>query len=237
MNANNTTLGGSQEAFPETTVGVLGEFARGPEGLGRVCAKYWKPVYAYVRAAWAKSNEDAKDLAQAFFLWLLEEQVLAQFDPARGRLRAFLKTILRRFVGHKEAAMNRLKRGGGVRTFSIDDTRTPEMKDPSGDPESLFDRAWVMEVVGSAVERVKARCDSPPQVLAFGVYEAYALGPETERPAYADVARRFGLLERQVKQHIFDVRQQIRREIRAELAQVAGTTEEINEEWRELFGL
>ena len=71
----------SQEAFPETTVGVLGEFTRGPEGLGRVCSKYWKPVYAYVRAAWAKSNEDAKDLTQAFFLWLLEERVLEQFDP------------------------------------------------------------------------------------------------------------------------------------------------------------
>jgi RNA polymerase sigma-70 factor (ECF subfamily) len=236
MSSNGTTLGGSQEAFPDTTAGVVGGFARGPEGLDELCRRYWKPVYAYVRAAWAKSNEDAKDLTQAFFLWLMEQDALARYDPGRGRLRAYLKTLLRRFVGHKEAAMNRLKRGGGVRVFSIDDSRAPELSGAGSDPDQLFDRAWVLEVVGAAVERVKARCASGASLLAFQVYEAYALVPEPERPAYADLARRFDLGVGQVKQLIFDVRQRLRREVRAELARGTGSPRELEEEWHELFG-
>jgi DNA-directed RNA polymerase specialized sigma24 family protein len=236
MKPNNTSLGGSQEAFPDTTVGVLRSFAGGPEDLERFCKKYWKPMYAYLRASSAKANEDAKDLTQAFFVWLLEEGSLLRYDPQRGRLRAYLKILLRRFVGHHDVAMNRLKRGGGVQVFSMGDPRAPEMKSPEGAPDELFDRAWVTEIVDAAVERVKARYASAPQPRGFEIYEAYTLGPEPERPAYADLARRFGIHEHQVKQLIFDVRQHIRREIRSELAHLTRNAQELEEEWHELFG-
>ena len=132
--------------------------------------------------------------------------------------------------------MNRLKRGGGVQVFSIDDARAPELKGAGNDPDQLFDRAWILEMVGAAVERVRAHRASGPPLKAFQVYEAYALVPETERPAYADLARTFGLLVGQVKQLIFEVRQDIRREVRTELAHVTGTVRELEEEWHELFG-
>ena len=236
MKSNNTSLGGSKENFPNTTLGVLQGLTSGPEGLDRLCKRYWRPVYAYVRAAWAKSNEDAKDLTQAFFLWLMEEGALARFDPKRGRLRAFLKTLLRRFVGHRETAMNRLKRGGGVQTFSIDDARTPEVQGGTEDPDKQFDRVWILELVGAAVERVKAHRSSGLPLRAFQVYEAFALVPESERPPHAEIARRFDLPPAQIKQLIFEVRQHIRREVRAELAQITGGARELEEEWDELFG-
>jgi RNA polymerase sigma-70 factor (ECF subfamily) len=236
MNPKGTSLGGSQEAFPNTTIGILRGLDGGPGGLDRLCRKYWRPVYAYVRVAWAKSNEDAKDLAQAFFLWLVEEGALARFDPGRGRLRAFLKVLLQRFVGHQEEALGRLKRGGGLRIFSMDDSRAPDLKDSSAGPEELFDRAWVLEILEAAVKRVETRYASAGKRRAFEVYEAYAAGPEPERPSYGEIARRFDLREAQVKQLIFEVRQDIRREVRSELAQVTGSVQELEEEWHELFG-
>src|SRR5688572_22453356 len=107
MKSTDTSLGGADARFPETASQV----GTDPEALARA---YWKPVYAYVRLAWAKSNEDAKDLTQAFFLWLLEERALDGYDPARGGFRPFLKVLLRRFVGHQDRALGALRRGGSV---------------------------------------------------------------------------------------------------------------------------
>jgi RNA polymerase sigma factor (sigma-70 family) len=236
MTFNNTSLGGSQEAFPDTTVGVVRSFSGKPEDLEPFCRKYWKPMYAYLRASCTKPNEEAKDLTQAFFVWLMEEGRLERYDPQRGRLRAYLKVLLKRFVGHHDVAQNRLKRGGGVQVYSIEDPRAPEMKSGAGRPDELFDRAWVTEIVEAAVARVRTRYASAPQSKGFEVYEAFTLGREPERPAYGELARRFGVSEGQVKQLIFEVRQHIRREIRSELAGLTHSAQELEEEWNALFG-
>lgn len=236
MTFDNTTLGGSQDAFPDTTVGVVRSFSGKPEDLEPFCRKYWKPMYAYLRASCTRKNEEAKDLTQAFFVWLMEEGRLERYDPQRGRLRAYLKVLLKRFAGHSDVAQGRLKRGGGVQVFSIEDPRAPEMKSDDGRPDELFDRAWVTEIVEAAVGRVRTRYASTPQSRGFEIYEAFTLGREAERPAYSELAKRFGVSEGQVKQLLFEVRQHIRREIRSELAGLTGSAQELEEEWNALFG-
>jgi len=90
-------------------------------GLEDLIRRYWKPTYRYIRAAWAKSSEDAKDLTQAFFLWTMEKDVLSRFQPQRGGLRIYIKFMLRNFVRNQDEALRRLKRGGGVRLLPLDD--------------------------------------------------------------------------------------------------------------------
>src|SRR4029077_20163367 len=125
----------------ETTVGFAGglrnpaaaDYAR---SLDTLCARYWKPVYSYIRIAWAKSNEDAKDLTQAFFAWLLQEDALRRYEAGRGGFRAYLKVLLRRFVGHAERDLQRLKRGGGARVFSLEGD-APKLPELQGDPAGV----------------------------------------------------------------------------------------------------
>lgn len=222
-----TSLAGPNR-FPETTWGMISRLrdpARHRAALEDLCRRYWKPVYCYARIAWAKSNEDAKDLAQAFFAWLLEGEPLRSYAPERGGFRTFLKVLLKRFIGHQEVAKSRLKRGGGARAIPVE---TVEIADPrETDPEKLFDRAWVQELVTQAVERVRARVDA----TAFGVYELYEGGGVT----YTDVAKKFGIPDKDVKKHLFAVREQVRNEIRAELAQLTSNERERDEEWNALF--
>ena len=83
---------------PATTWGMLSSLRGRDEearraGLRELALRYWKPVYRFARVAWAKSNEDAKDLAQAFFLWMTEEPALDSYDPAKGGFRTFLKIL------------------------------------------------------------------------------------------------------------------------------------------------
>lgn len=228
--SGDTSLGGAGGVFPETTWGLvsrLRDTTQHRAALEDLCRRYWKPVYRYARAAWSKSNEDAKDITQAFFLWLLEGEPLRAYAPERGGLRPYLKVLLRRFIGHREAAMQRLKRGGGAIHMSIVDDGM--VVAPDADPEKLFDRAWVHELVTQAVERVRAR---EPEV-AFKVYERFELS--TERPSYADLATELGIAVGDVKNHLFRIRENVRREIRADLAQMTADARELEEEWRLLF--
>ena len=67
--------------------------------LESVCQRYWPPIYAYLRKK-GHSPDEAKDLTQAFFEFLLEHHTLTRADPARGRFRSFLLTVLENFVSN-----------------------------------------------------------------------------------------------------------------------------------------
>ncbi len=244
MNHPDTTLGDSARHFPETTVGFLSLLREATEAdyraaLEILCRRYWKPVYAYVRVGWSKTNEDAKDLTQAFFLWIQENGALKRFQEARGGLRPYLKVLLRRFVKDREVALRRLKRGGGARILSLGDPAALEelIADPrSTDPEAVFERVWKAELVEQAVERLRERCRAEGRSVAFAVLEGYDLAPESERPTYKELGDRLGLAESDVKKHLFALRDALLRELRSNLAQLTRTDAERNDEWNSLFG-
>jgi RNA polymerase sigma-70 factor (ECF subfamily) len=234
-----------QRAFPETTAGLTAPLGQpGSPGhlasLAKIGQRYWKPVYGYIRVAWRKSNEDDKDLTQAFFLWLLESEVLEGFEPARGSFRSYLKVLLRRFVGHEEAALRRLKRGGGVDTLSLDEAGAffeSVLSDPrQEDPERVFEKLWIVDRLHQALTRVRERCLRGPRAIQFQIYEKYDLVSQSQRPTYQDLARELGVEEREIKNHLFAIREEIRQEVLLELELGAGGDQRIGEEWNALFG-
>ena len=242
---DDTTLGGGEKAFPETTLGFAGglrnpaaaDYGRSMETL---CARYWKPVYSYLRIAWAKSNEDAKDLTQAFFTWLLEEDALRRYEPEKGGFRPYLKVLLRRFVGHAERDLHRLKRGGGARVFSLDGD-APLLPELSGnaagaDPEKVFERVWLEGLVQQSIGRVRERFARSGKETRFRLYEAFALGSAPEAPSYAELASTFGVSLGDVEKSLYLVREEIRQELRAAIAQSAGSDQEVDDEWKRLLG-
>ena len=61
------------------------------------CRAYWYPLYSFLRSS-GYSTEDAQDHVQSFLVSLIHDDLLANADPARGRLRNFLITLLTRHV-------------------------------------------------------------------------------------------------------------------------------------------
>lgn len=244
MKTGDTSLGGAQREFPQTLWDVLSRARDSDagvrrEGLEDLCRQYWKPVYHYVRVAWAKSNEDAKDLTQAFFLWLTEGETLRRYKPERASFRAYLKGLLKHFVQHQEDAMRRLKRGGGVKILELDGALPLKelIADPAGaDPEKAFDGAWRTALVAGALARVRERLRSRGRDIQFHVYEAYELLPPAGRPTYADLARRFGLKEKDVDNHLLAVREEVRSEVRREIGRLTVDRDDLEREWNALFG-
>ena len=88
--------------------------------LDLLIAAYWKPVYKYIRIRWNKPREDAQDLTQEFFTRVIEKGFLDRYDPAKARLRTFLRVCVDGMVANEAKAAGRLKRGGDAVHLSLD---------------------------------------------------------------------------------------------------------------------
>jgi RNA polymerase sigma factor (sigma-70 family) len=246
MTSKETSVGGAAKEFPKTATDLIGRVKDPSEGirqgaLEEICRRYWKPIYSHIRLAWGKPNEDAKDLTQAFLLWIVEGDALSRYAQERASFRTYLKTLLRNFVRDHEDALRRLKRGGGIRFLELENTEralSETFKDSREiNPEQVFDKVWKVELVRGAVEAVGERLRSTGRALQFQVFDEYDGSGAATNPTYADLAKRFDLKESDVANYLAMVREAIRNEIKAELSKMTSTPEELEEEWNALFGL
>jgi RNA polymerase sigma-70 factor (ECF subfamily) len=241
VRSQETSLGGPSSQFPQTQWGLVTRATdASPEvrraGLEELCRRYWKPVYGYLRRSWPRSVEDAKDLTQAFFLWLTEEDLLDRYSKEKASFRTYLKVLLKHFAEHRDRALQRLKRGGGARILDLDRDGLSIADSRTADPLEEFERAWRNEVVARALERVRERLKAEGRETQFQVFEAYDLAAPPAAPSYDEVASRFGRSPGDVRNYLHAVRQLLRLEIRAELARTTSGPEELEDEWNALFG-
>ena len=103
---NHARAKGEGGRFPDTSWNLVAAAAGNSadtgagEAFAQLCQVYWYPLYAFVRRK-GHSQQEADDLTQAFFAWLLEKNLLATVDPAKGRFRAFLLAAMNRFLAHE----------------------------------------------------------------------------------------------------------------------------------------
>lgn len=229
-------------AFPETTWGVVCAFrprdaAERRAGMETLCRRYWAPIHRFVQAALAlPPGDDAGDLTQDFFVWLLEGDVLARFVPERGSFRAYLKGLLRNYARNAVRAARREKRGGGARPVPLDDLPQDPADPRWVEAERAFDRAWVEEVTARALERVRASLEGGKHAVRWALFQAYDLADRDARPSYAELAARHGLKEKDVSNHLQAARERLRREARLELGDTVASPEDLEDEWRALVG-
>jgi RNA polymerase sigma factor (sigma-70 family) len=243
-----TTLGGRQDRFPSTRRSVLAGARAEDEGLrrealGRVIEAYWKPLYKYLRLKWNKSNEEAKDLTQAFFASLLERGLLERYDARRAAFRTYLRTCADSFVMHEAEAAARLKRGGGQSPVSLDfEAAECDLADEGiGRGESMeqfFHREWQRQLFSLAVDDLRQACEAAGRQIRYRLFEQYDLwdGPDSERPTYGLLAREHGLPVTAVTNHLAWARRELRLLLLDRLAGVTGGTREFRREARGLLG-
>jgi DNA-directed RNA polymerase specialized sigma24 family protein len=244
-----TDIGGLGRRFPATRLSMV-LAARGPDpelrtrAFEALVAAYWKPVYKYLRIKWGAGNEDAKDLTQGFFALAYEKGFFERYDPARARFRTYLRTCLDGFVANQRKAEQRLKRGGGALTLSLDfedaegELRQRDLPD-SLDMEQYFHREWVRHLFGLAVEALRERCKAADKDTHYRLFERYDLeGPDAaERASYAQLALEFGLPTTQVTNYLAWARREFRGIVLDTLHHVSGSDEEFRAEARLVLGV
>jgi RNA polymerase sigma factor (sigma-70 family) len=209
--------------------------------LAALTGAYWRPVYAYLRLHWGKPHEEAADLTQDFFAHLLEKDLLTRFDPARARLRTFVRSCIDRLVAAGARDGRRLKRGGGALPVPIDlDAARLEIERAAGTadgPDVLFDREWARSVFAAALGTLRERCAREGKSQHFELLEQYDLGAGAERPSYADLARRFGIATTDVTNRLAWARRQLREVVLDSLRECTATESELRDEARALLGI
>jgi len=231
--------------FPPTRHSALAAIRGGSEedrrrALDAVAEAYWRPVYGYLRLHWRKPHEEAAELAQEFFAHLLEKDLLSRFDPARARLRTFLRTCIDRLAAGEGRAARRLKRGGGAAAVAFDfEGARAEVEKAAGAaeaPDVLFEREWARGLFAAALERLRDRCAREGKSQHFALLEEHDLGAEAV-PSYADLARRFGIATTDVTNRLAWARRRLREELLDLLRECTASESELREEARALLGL
>jgi len=209
-----------------------GEEAR--QALTDLCRAYWFPVYAYIRRM-GHNGDEAADLAQDYFVRLMEKGTLAAVDRGKGRFRAFLLTDLAFFLADARARQAALRRGGGRRFVPLDAEGRYQAEPVDGlTPERVFDRAWALSLLGAVIDRLQTEQAEAGKADAFeALKEVLTGGPRAVR--YAELARRLGTTEGalQVAAH------RLRKRYKALLLEAIGETlddsAEVEDEVRALF--
>ncbi|HJY85270.1 MAG TPA: sigma-70 family RNA polymerase sigma factor [Candidatus Acidoferrales bacterium] len=239
------------ESFPLTRLSVLAaarsqDAAERARALDILFAAYWKPVYKYICLKFSQSAQDAQDLTQGFFAELLERELLSRFDPAKSRLRSYLRLCADSFALNEIKAASRKKRGGefvhvALDFFAAEAELRAQAVDPASiaSPESLedfFEKEWIRSLFSSAVEELRGVCEAREKQKAFQLFEAYDLSDE-ENVSYAELAASFALPLTEVNNQLAWARREFRRIALERLHALCGSEEEFAREAKTLFGV
>ncbi len=206
------------------------------EALTTLCEDYWYPLYAYIRRRGYQPAE-AQDLAQGFFLQLMERNVVQAADQARGRFRSFLLGSLDHYVANQWRHDQAQKRGSGrIRSLDVEEGERRYRLEPADamTPERIYERRWAMTLLNKAVESLRDEYLQSSKLHVFEALKAYLGGQESTVP-YRDLAEQLGTSEGAVKVAVHRLRQRCRDSLRRTIANTVATEEEIDEELRYLF--
>jgi len=222
-----TSMGGSERAFPQTRWTVIASSRSGAEERGRaleeLLAAYWKPLYFYARRK-GLSVEDSKDAIQSFFAHLLSREFLERLDPGKGRFRSYLRASLDNFLVNRHEHEAALKRGGGRRVLSLDfDAAEPAVPGASS-PEQAFEREWALSVMERALGRLRAEFESGERKGPFELVRRFfdfAGAP----PSYEDAARESGMSVPALKAFLHRARLRFRELVKDEVRETVSEGE------------
>ncbi len=232
MAEQDTRIQAGESRFPPTAWSLLSRLRdprdpRVQEYLNRMIETYWRPVYKFVRIAWKRSNEDAKDLTQEFFVHLLEGDLLARADPERGNFRKLLMAALRNFLSNEARADKAEKRGGGRTIVSLDGDAGDSWASDPVDPQAAFEAQWAREILERSIALLAERCR--PEVYA--AFRRFHL----EEASVKQIAAETRATEAQVGHHLQDARAILRRLVTDEIRRYVQDETEIARELEALF--
>ncbi len=147
-------------SFPPTAWTLLAGIAGGGTGraraLSEVGRRYWTPVYVYLRRK-GRSEADAEDLVQSFFIHLLEKDLLARPDRSKGKFRSWLRAVLEHFLANEARIRGALKKGRGKRIVPLDFEVAEQAVRAGGElaAPDAFDRTWALDTIQRAFARLE----------------------------------------------------------------------------------
>ena len=205
--------------------------------LEKLCETYWYPLYAYVRRR-VHSQEEAKDLTQAFFLRLLKQRSIANANPELGRFRSFLLGAMKYFLISEWKKAQAERRGGGRQMLSLDWAAAEQRFDlepaDHATPDRVFDKEWATALLNEVLRQLENEYGHEGKSELFQALKQTLTGPRESQP-YASLADELGMNEGALRVAVHRLRKRYRALLQAEIANTVSSPEEAKEEMAYLF--
>lgn len=233
--------GNTRANFPETCWTLVqqagdGEANSRDRALEQLCAIYWPPVYAFIRSQ-GKAPHIAEDLTQGFFQQLLKREDFGATSQDQGKLRTYLLACAKNFLRNDYRDRNRQKRGGGQEILPLLDEAEDHYSEQLADsmsPERLFDRNWVLSLLGLVQKQLGKRYELEGRGELYAELSPF-LSPTASPPQQKEIAERLGMKEGTINVAVHRLRKQYRESLKDEIARTLHGDLDVEEELQHLF--
>ena len=166
--------------------------------LSELCQTYWAPLYNFVRSR-GYTVDDAQDLTQSFFVYLIERKIYSRVNRQKGKFRSFLLASLKNFLADTSDRQRTLKRGGGQDFLPLHEQQVENAESifqthsGTSSEDQLFDRSWAEALIATGLERLSADYKSEAKEKLFNELRIFLTSGAEPLPSYAELATRLGM--------------------------------------------
>lgn len=148
--------------------------------LGTLLQRYLPALRAHLTIDKKLPVDRAEDLLQGFVAdKVVEQNLVALADPARGKFRSFLLVALNRYATDQFRREGAAMRGGQAGGTSPQ--RDPnELISPQAQPSDQFDLVWARELVARALQLMSGECQETGRGEIWEVFDCRVVRPAFE---------------------------------------------------------
>ena len=199
--------------------------------LIELCLRYWYPVYGYVRGC-GHASTVAQDITRGFFEDLLQQRLSLEEVRHRGRFREFLMAALNRFLNRD---WRQAREQSPVAEFeqplpwSELEARYRNEAATGLTPEQTYQRSYALEVLGSALARLRQEAAQAGRQGMFEAMEPY-LSADPAPGQFEELARMLGIRPLAAVVALKRLRQRFRELAESELVQTVASAADLEVE-------
>lgn len=200
--------------------------------LQQLCETYWFPVYAFFRRRGFQA-EDAQDLAQDLFTGILSRRGFAGATPAKGRFRSFLLAAAQNLIAEQHRNRRTKKRGGDVKTWSIDWATAEERLNWEPQEgltaERIFEIRWARQILADTLRKLDELNSDPARqeyYLRLRSFIAY----DSRQVPYSQLAAELQVSESALRVQVHRLRAKFRQLLRQIVADTLSDPSLVDEE-------
>ena len=174
------------------------------------------------------------------FAFLIEHNGLNRAMPERGRFRVFLLASVKNFMSNEWRKSNTLKRGGGMRSLSLDEVhfsrKYERQLSDNCSADLLFEKSWVESLLARVLENLKQDYEKAGKSQLYDALSGYLI-PSSDKPPQSQIAMQLGLSVPAVTMSLQRMRKRYGVILRQEIEHTVGSPDDVDDELMKLKAL